>query len=155
VASLLQAEVGRNLHIIRRLTPPKGWSELAGKIARSRSSIKERVLRSIIDFSSIIRNRQFAKDACRDCSVAGDRSDFLILTGSRKRLWRVFPIILKAAMPVGAARKTGLPFPAAVAISCILAHVFRSVKVFPVPATPSTFRRSCRGRLLFGLISLV
>src|SRR4030088_459566 len=70
----------------KTFNPPNGWSELAGKIARSRSSIKERVLRSIIDFSSIIRNRQLEKDACRDCRVPGDRSVFFVLTGSRKRL---------------------------------------------------------------------
>jgi hypothetical protein len=64
-------------------------------------------------------------------------------------------MILKAAMPIGAAQKTGLPFLAAIAISCILVHVFRSVKVFLVLATLSTFRRSCRKRLLLGLISLV
>ena len=129
----------------KTFNPPKGLSELTGKMARSRSSIKESVVRSIIDFSSIIRNRQLAKDACRDCSVATDRSDFLALTGSRKRLCRVLPTILNAAIPVGAARKTGLSFPAAAAISCILAHALRSVKVFPVPATPSTLRRSGSG----------
>jgi hypothetical protein len=64
-------------------------------------------------------------------------------------------MILKAAMPIGAARKTGLPFPAAVAISYILAHIFRIVKVFLVSATPSTFRRSYGGRLLPRLISVV
>ena len=45
--------------------------------------------------------------------------------------------LMKAAMPVGAARKTGLGFPAWRHV-----EVFRSVKVFPDPATPSTFKRS-------------
>src|ERR1700722_15202639 len=102
----------------------------------------------------MIRNRQLEKDACRDCRVLGDRSVFFILTGSRKRLCRVLPMILKAAIPVGAAWKRGLPLPAAIAISCTLAHAFRSVNVFPVPASPSMLRRSCEGGLPPRFISL-
>jgi len=65
----------------------------------------------------MIRNRQLEKDACRDCRVPGDRSVFFILTGSRKRLCRVLPMILRAAIPVGAARKRGLPLSAAIELA--------------------------------------
>jgi hypothetical protein len=117
-------------------------------------SINKRVLRLIIDFLSIIRNQQLEKDACRDYRVPGDRSVF-VLTRSRKRLYRVLPMILKAAIPVRAARKTGFDLPAAIAISCTLAYAFRRVNVFPVPASLSTFRRSYGGNLPPRLISLV
>jgi hypothetical protein len=53
-----------------------------------------------------------------------------MLTGSRKRLYKVLPIILKAAIPVRAARKIGLPLPAAIVISCIL--VAGKVELSPV-----------------------
>jgi hypothetical protein len=64
-------------------------------------------------------------------------------------------MILKAAIPVRAARKTGLPFPAIIAISCILAYAFRNMNVFLVPVSLSIFRNSYKGELFFGLISLV
>jgi len=92
-------------------------------MARNRSSIKESVLISIIDFSPMIRNLQSWKRACKDCNVARDKFDFLPLTGSRKRLCKVFPMILNAAIPVGAARKTGFCLPASIASSWIRAHV--------------------------------
>ena len=85
-------------------------------MARKRSSIKESVLISIIDFPSMIKDLQSWKRACKDCNVAGDKSDFLPLIG-RKRLCKVFPTILNAAMPVGAARKTVFCFPASIASS--------------------------------------
>jgi hypothetical protein len=94
------------------VNPPERLVRTGREKARSRSSIKERVLMSIIDFSSMIRNLQSWKRACKDWSVATDRSDFFPLIGRRKRLCKVFPTILKAAIPVGAARKTGFCFPA-------------------------------------------
>jgi hypothetical protein len=72
------------------------------KIAYRQLSIKERVLRSIIDFSSIIKNPQSLKSNCRACNVKGDRSACRFLTRNYKRECKVFPIILKAAIPVGA-----------------------------------------------------
>jgi hypothetical protein len=42
----------------KTFTPPKGRCEVVGRIARKQSSIKESVLISIIDFSSITRNLQ-------------------------------------------------------------------------------------------------
>jgi hypothetical protein len=104
--------------------------------------IKEKVLISIIDFSSIIRNLQSQKRDYKACNVATDKSDFFPLTGSHKRLCKVFPTILNTAIPVGAARKTGFCFLACLASSWIRAHVFKSVKVFPDLATLSTFKRS-------------
>ena len=132
----------------RTFIPPKGRSEVAGRMARNRSSIKESVLRSIIDFSSMIRKRQSRKRPCNDCRVATERSDFFPLTGRRKRLCKVFPTILKAAIPVGAARITGLPLLDRSVSSYSCAHVLRSVNIFPDPATPSTLSRSGRGWLL-------
>jgi hypothetical protein len=64
-------------------------------------------------------------------------------------------MILKAAIPVGAARKIGLPFPAVIAISCILVYIFRNINVFLVPFFLSIFRNSYKGELLPRLISLV
>jgi hypothetical protein len=83
---------------------------VAVRMARNRSSIKERVLILIIDFSSMIRNLHSRKRAYKDCSVATDRSNFFPLTGRRKRLYKVIPTILKAAIPVGAAQKIGFCF---------------------------------------------
>jgi hypothetical protein len=116
-----------------------------GMIARKRLLINERVFRSIIDFSSIIKNRQFEKSSCRACKDADDKSDFEFFTGSLNRLCKVLLVILKAAMPVGAARKTGFSCPASRASSCSREQILRSVYVFPDPATPSTFKRSCCG----------
>jgi hypothetical protein len=56
-----------------------------------------------MDFSSIIRKWQSWKRACKDYNVPTDRSDFFAFIGSHKRLWRIFPTILKATIPVGAA----------------------------------------------------
>jgi hypothetical protein len=78
-----------------------------GITARKRLSINERVFRLIIDFSSIIKNRQFEKSSCRAYKDADDKSDFEFFTGSFNRLCKVLLVILKAAMPVGAAQKTG------------------------------------------------
>jgi len=117
-------------------------------MARNRSSIRESVLILIIDFLSIIRNRQSWNRAYKDYNVAIDRSDFFPLTGSCKRLYKVLPTILKAIIPIGAARKTGFCFPALITSSWIRAQIFRSVKVFPDPAVLSTLRRSWRGVLV-------
>jgi hypothetical protein len=126
--------------------PPKGRSEVAGRMARNRSSIKESVLISIIDFSSMIRKRQSRKRPCNDCKVAKERSDFFPLTGRRKRLCKVFPTILKAAIPVGGARKTGFCFPASRASSWIHAQVFNRVKVsFRTPQPHRYSRGAERG----------
>jgi hypothetical protein len=97
--------------------PLKGWSKWARRMACNRLLIKESVLISIIDFLSIIRNLQSWKRACNDCNVATDRSDFFFLTGSCKRLCKVFPTILNAAIPVEAVQKTGFCFLASLASS--------------------------------------
>jgi hypothetical protein len=64
-------------------------------------------------------------------------------------------MILKAAIPVGAARKTGLPLPAVIVISCILAYTFRNMNIFLVPVSLLIFRNNYKKELLLGLISLV
>jgi hypothetical protein len=64
-------------------------------------------------------------------------------------------MILKAAIPVRAARKTGLFFPAIIIISCIFIYAFRNINVFLVPVSLSIFRNSYKGELLPRLISLV
>jgi len=87
--------------------------------------------------------------------VAIDRSDFFPLTRSRKRLYKVLPTILKAVIPVGAARNTRFCLPAATTSSWIRAHVFKSIKVFLDLVTPSTFKRSCRGKGLLRVSSCV
>ena len=121
---------------------PKLWEASLGKIAHNRLLINKSVFKLIIDFSSIIRNRQDWKAACRPCKDARDRSALLDLIGSRRRLCNVFPVILKAAIPVGAAWKTGFPRPALAANSYNQEQIFRRVYVFPDPATPSIFNKS-------------
>jgi hypothetical protein len=64
-------------------------------------------------------------------------------------------MILKAVIPVKAARKTGLLLPAVIAISCILAYTFRNINIFLIPVSLLIFRNSYKGELLLGLISLV
>jgi hypothetical protein len=64
-------------------------------------------------------------------------------------------MILKAAIPVRAARKTGLPLPVIIAISCILAYTFRNINIFFVPVSLSIFRNNYKRELLLGLISLI
>jgi hypothetical protein len=51
-------------------------------------------------------------------------------------------MILKAAIPVRAARKTGLPFPTIIVISCIFVYTFRNINIFPVPVSLLIFRNS-------------
>jgi hypothetical protein len=70
-------------------------------MTRNRSLINENILRSTIDFSSIIRKRQSRNRACKDWSVEVERSDISPLTGRCKRLCRVFPVMTYAAMLVG------------------------------------------------------
>jgi hypothetical protein len=74
-----------------------------GIIACKRLSINERVFRSIIDFLLIIKNQQFEKSSCKACKDANNKLDFEFFTSSLNRLCRVLLVILKAAMPVGAA----------------------------------------------------
>jgi hypothetical protein len=99
----------------RIFKPPKGRSDT--QITCNWLSIRESVLRSIMDFLLIIRKWQSQKRACKDYNVPADRSDFFAFIGSHKRLWRVFPIILKATIPIGAAQRTRFGF-LAVFASC-------------------------------------
>jgi hypothetical protein len=128
---------------------------LARKITYNRLSINKRVLRSIIDFLLIIRNRQLVKDTCKTYRITGDRSDFFVLTGSRKRLYRVLLMILKAVILIRAARKTRLPLLIIIAISCIFVYTFRNINVFLVPVSLLIFRNSYRREFFFRLISLI
>jgi hypothetical protein len=64
-------------------------------------------------------------------------------------------MILKAVIPVRAARKTRLPLPAIIAISCILAYTFRNINVFLVLVSLLIFRNNYKGKLFPGLILLV
>jgi hypothetical protein len=64
-------------------------------------------------------------------------------------------MILKAVIPIGAARKTGLPLPAIIIISCILVYTFRNINIFLVPVSLLIFRNSYKRKLFPGLILLV
>jgi hypothetical protein len=75
-------------------------------MARNRSLTKERVRILIIDFLLIRRNLHSRKRDYKDYSVATNKSDFFLFTRSYNRLYKVFLTKLKAAIPIGAARKT-------------------------------------------------
>jgi hypothetical protein len=64
-------------------------------------------------------------------------------------------MILKAIILVGAARKTRLPLPIIIIISCIFVYTFRNINVFLVPVSLLIFKNSYRRELLLGLILLV
>jgi hypothetical protein len=64
-------------------------------------------------------------------------------------------MILKAIIPVGTARKIGLPFPTIIIISCILVYIFRNINIFFVLVFLLIFRNNYKKELLFRLISLV
>jgi hypothetical protein len=64
-------------------------------------------------------------------------------------------MILKAAIPVGAVRKIGLPFPAIIIISCILIYTFRNINVFLIPVSLLIFRNNYKREFLPGLILLI
>jgi hypothetical protein len=64
-------------------------------------------------------------------------------------------MILKAIIPIGAARKTGLSLPVIIAISYILVYTFRNINVFFVPVSLLIFKNSYKREFLPRLISLV
>jgi hypothetical protein len=64
-------------------------------------------------------------------------------------------MILKAAIPVRTARKTGLPFLVIIIIFCILVYIFRNINIFFVLVFLLIFRNNYRRELFPGLISLV
>jgi hypothetical protein len=78
-----------------------------------------------------------------------------MLTRSRKGLYKVLLIILKAVIPVKTVRKTGLPFPVIIIISYILVYIFRNINIFFVPVSLLIFRNNYKGELFLGLILLV
>ena len=58
----------------RTLIPPNGICALWGRMAYKRSSINKRHFKSIIDFSSTIKNQQLLKSSYKACNVAADKS---------------------------------------------------------------------------------
>jgi hypothetical protein len=64
-------------------------------------------------------------------------------------------MILKAVILVKAARKTGLPLPAIIAISCILVYTFRNINIFFVLVFLLIFRNNYKKEFLFRLILLI
>jgi hypothetical protein len=68
--------------------------------------INKRVFRLIINFSLIIKKQQFEKYSYKACKDVNNKSNFEFFTGSLNRLCKVLLVILKAAMPIGAAQKT-------------------------------------------------
>jgi hypothetical protein len=64
-------------------------------------------------------------------------------------------MILKAVIPVGAARKTGLLFPIIIVISCIFVYTFRNINIFLVLVFLLIFKNNYKKELFLRLILLV